>query len=122
LTERCELVTTVKSTEEFIESLLEKLLLLLHHSFIATQQATFLKESNEEFIESLLEKLLLPLRHSFNATQQAMFLKELKCNLQSGEFVVLCDFAENYSFILQFCKMKHKHFTGTMHKPTSIHL
>jgi hypothetical protein len=30
-----------------------------------------------------------------------MFLKELKCNLQSGEFVVLCDFAENYSFVLQ---------------------
>jgi hypothetical protein len=30
-----------------------------------------------------------------------MFLKELKCNLQSGKFVVLCDFAENYSFILQ---------------------
>jgi hypothetical protein len=30
-----------------------------------------------------------------------MFLKELKCNLQSGEFVVLCDFAENYSFFLQ---------------------
>jgi hypothetical protein len=66
---RCELVTTVKSTEEFIESLLEKLLLLL--------------------------------LHSFTATQQAMFLKELKCNLQSGEFVVLCDFTENYSFVLQ---------------------
>jgi hypothetical protein len=30
-----------------------------------------------------------------------MILKELKCNLQSGEFVVLCDFTENYSFILQ---------------------
>jgi hypothetical protein len=30
-----------------------------------------------------------------------MFLKVLKCDLQSGEFVVLCDFAENYSFILQ---------------------
>jgi hypothetical protein len=43
-TDRCELVTTVKSTEEFIESLLEKLLLLLRHSFIATQQAMFLKE------------------------------------------------------------------------------
>jgi hypothetical protein len=69
LTDRCELVTTVKSTEEFIETLLEKLLLLLHHSFIATQQA--------------------------------MFLKELKCNLQLGEFVVLCDFAENYSLVLQ---------------------
>jgi hypothetical protein len=28
-------------------------------------------------------------------------LKELKCNPQSGEFVVLCNFAENFSFILQ---------------------
>jgi predicted metal-binding protein len=36
-TDRCELITTVKSAEEFTESLLEKLLLLLHHSFIATQ-------------------------------------------------------------------------------------
>jgi hypothetical protein len=69
LTDRRELVTIVKSTEEFIESLLEKLLLLLRHLFIATQQA--------------------------------MFLKEPKYNLQSGEFVVLCDFAENYSFVLQ---------------------
>jgi hypothetical protein len=39
--------------------------------------------------------------HSFISTQQVMFLKELKCNLQSGEFVVLCSFAENYSFVLQ---------------------
>jgi hypothetical protein len=69
LTDRSELVAIVKSAEEFIESLLAKLLLLLCHSFISTQQATF--------------------------------LKELKCNLQSGEFVVLCDFAENCSFVLQ---------------------
>jgi hypothetical protein len=62
--------------------------------------ATPYVKSTEEFIESLLEKLLLLLRHSFIATQQAMFLKELKCNLQSREFVVLCDFTEN-SFILQ---------------------
>jgi hypothetical protein len=57
-------------------------------------------KSNEEFIESLLEKLLLLLCCLFTATQQAMFLKELECNLQSGEFVVLCNFAEN-SFVLQ---------------------
>jgi hypothetical protein len=67
--DRCELVTTVTSIEEFIESLLEKMLLLL--------------------------------RHSFTTTQQVMFLKELKYNPQTGEFVVLCDFAENYSFLLQ---------------------
>jgi hypothetical protein len=32
LTDRCELVIIVNSVEEFIESLLEKLLLLLRHS------------------------------------------------------------------------------------------
>jgi hypothetical protein len=66
---RCELVTIVKSAEAFIESLLEKLLLLLCHLF--------------------------------TAMRQAMFLKEPKCNLQLGEFMVLCNFAANYSIILQ---------------------
>jgi hypothetical protein len=37
----------------------------------------------------------------FCAVQQAMYLKELKSDLQVGVATVLCDFAENYSFILQ---------------------
>jgi hypothetical protein len=41
-----------------------------------------------------------------------MFLKELECSLQSGEFVVLYDFAENFSFILQDMT---KGFTGKIH-------
>jgi hypothetical protein len=44
LTERYELVTIVKLTEEFVQSLLEKLLLLLCHEFIAALQAVFLRE------------------------------------------------------------------------------
>jgi hypothetical protein len=40
------IVTTVKLTEEFIESLFEKLLLLLCHTFTATHQAISLKELN----------------------------------------------------------------------------
>jgi hypothetical protein len=70
-TDRCELITTVKSTEEYTEALLE----------IVTSNLSFI--------------------HSFIATQQAMFLKELKCDLQLGESVVLRDFAENYSFVFQ---------------------
>jgi hypothetical protein len=30
-----------------------------------------------------------------------MYLKELKSDLQVGVVIVLCDFAENYSFMLQ---------------------
>jgi hypothetical protein len=57
-TDRCELVTIVVSTKEFIESLLEKLLLLVCHSFIGTQQAMFLKELNLWFCATSLKILL----------------------------------------------------------------
>jgi hypothetical protein len=56
-------------------------------------------KGTEKLTESLHEKLFLC--HSFTATQQATFLEELKCNLQSGEFVVLCNFAKVWSFVLQ---------------------
>jgi hypothetical protein len=46
-TDRWELVTTVKSTEEFIVSLLEKLLLLLHHSFIYWNTASYVPQRTE---------------------------------------------------------------------------
>jgi hypothetical protein len=42
--DRCELVTTLQSAKEFIESLLEQLLLILCHSITATLQSVFLKE------------------------------------------------------------------------------
>jgi hypothetical protein len=87
LTDRCHLLNTVKSAEELIESLLEKLLLLLHHSFIAMQEA--------------------------------MFLKEVKCNIQTGEFVILCDFAENYFL---FCKMKLRGFREVTFYPFVAYL
>jgi predicted metal-binding protein len=37
-TDCCKLITSAKSTEELIESLLEKLLFLLHHTFIHSLQ------------------------------------------------------------------------------------
>ena len=39
--------------------------------------------------------------HSFIARSQAKALKELKINLQQNEVIVLGDFAENYSFVVQ---------------------
>jgi hypothetical protein len=44
LTDRCELVTTVQLTEKFITSLLEKLLPLFCHLFIARHQVVFFKD------------------------------------------------------------------------------
>lgn len=50
-----------------------------------------------------LKSLSVLIRYS-----SAVFLKELKCNVQQGEFIVLCDFEENNLF----CKMKLRVFTG----------
>lgn len=55
----------------------------------------------EEFIATFIDSLPKLLRHSFIAKKQSSFLSHLKENLKENEYLVLCDFAENYSFVLQ---------------------
>jgi len=55
-----------------------------------------------EFLESLSKKIASLVRHHFLAQKQAQYFKELKENLElETEAVVVGDFAENYSFIVQ---------------------
>ena len=58
-------------------------------------------EPVDSFLDILFEKLEVLRRHSFIATQQSTFLNDLKSQLQQKEFITICDFAENYSFVLQ---------------------
>ena len=39
--------------------------------------------------------------HSVTAEQQSYFLKNLKDTLKEREFLILCDFAKNYAFVVQ---------------------
>ena len=55
----------------------------------------------EEFVECFCDRLEALLPHSFIAKQQSSFQLELKGSLMPGEFLVLADFSENYSFVLQ---------------------
>lgn len=54
-----------------------------------------------EFAQEFCEKLENLLTHDFIARQQASFIKSLKESLQDGQFLVICDFAENYAFVIQ---------------------
>ena len=54
-----------------------------------------------EFLNILGEKLLKLKTHDFFARKQFIFSDQLKQNLQKGEFLVCCDFAENYAFVIQ---------------------
>ena len=55
----------------------------------------------EEFVEAFVEKIDILSRHDFIAKEQSKFFKEKKDTLKPGEFLVVGDFSENYSFIVQ---------------------
>eukprot|EP00731_Ephydatia_muelleri_P033645 Em0034g27a len=60
-----------------------------------------LTKSTEDFVNTLLEASANLRKHDFIAKQQASFLADLKANLKEGEVIVMGDFSENYSFIIQ---------------------
>ena len=55
----------------------------------------------DEFIENLVEKLDNLTSHHFIAKHQSRYLTSLKEELPPNEAVLILDFAENYSFIVQ---------------------
>lgn len=55
----------------------------------------------DEFVSYFCLKLESLIPHDFIKTEQSSFLKNTKNTLQNGEFLVICDFSENYSFVLQ---------------------
>jgi hypothetical protein len=57
--------------------------------------------SVDEFLRVFLAALPTVLLHDFMAKEQSQFLQKTKIQLKPGEFLVVGDFAENYSFVLQ---------------------
>ena len=55
----------------------------------------------DEFIEQLFEQIDEITSHSFIARSQSQYLNKLKENLKCDEVIILEDFAENVSFIVQ---------------------
>ena len=58
-------------------------------------------ESVEDFLNQFIEVLIKLRLHDFIAKNQARFVSEKKEHLSPGEFLVIGDFSENYSFIVQ---------------------
>ena len=80
-----------------------------------------LKEKND-FIEEFTEDLMKLKTPSFIANMQKEFYNEKKANLKVAEVAINCDFAENYSFILQD-EVQFRHWNNsqaTIHPFVSI--
>ena len=69
-------------------------------------------ETVQDFIEILVTQLSKSTTHSFITKSQANSLKQLKVNLQVNKIIVLGDFAENYSFVVQN-EIQGKHWNNS---------
>ena len=58
-------------------------------------------EEFEMFIDSLCSKVHQLTHHHFIAKCQSAYLKELKTSLNDDELIILADFSENYSYMVQ---------------------
>lgn len=55
----------------------------------------------DEFLEMLSQALQKLLRHSYLVKKQNEFFNSTKENLKANECIVICDFSENYAFVIQ---------------------
>src|SRR5215469_10622849 len=55
----------------------------------------------DEYLETLLEKLHNFKSHHYVSKIQSQFMKEIKERLPENECIVLADFAENFTFLVQ---------------------
>lgn len=60
-----------------------------------------IEKSTSDFIELFIQLLSALIRHDFIAKQQSSFLNNIKEKLETSEYLVMCDFSENYSFVIQ---------------------
>ena len=73
----------------------------------------------DDFVDSFCDQIKLLIPHSFIAKQQSLYQTDTMLNLMPGHFLVICDFSENHSFVLQDAD---KHFIGIIHKQHCTHL
>lgn len=60
-----------------------------------------IEKISDEFITQFSAQIAALIPHDFIAKQQSMYLNSRKDQLQKGEYVIISDFSENYSFVIQ---------------------
>ena len=95
--------------DENLRALLEKLfddniieeVTFKHWTHTDRSQLETVVKPVDDFVNQFLKDLKVYQRHAFLAKSQSAFYRDKKENLEDGEVLVVCDFAENYSFVVQ---------------------
>ncbi|XP_044013077.1 uncharacterized protein LOC122855606 [Aphidius gifuensis] len=90
---------------DYLDKLLEdnEIFQISYKQWVAKPRTTLetVMQDSFDFIRDFCEKTENLLRHAFIARCQGNFLKTLKESINDDEAIVICDFAENYAFIIQ---------------------
>lgn len=102
---KCKNCPGIDVLENFLNEIFEENNIdeLTYQCWISKPRTTLetLTVVSSEFISDFCEKITELLPHYFIAKSQARFMKSLKESLGTDEFLVVCDFAENYKFVIQ---------------------
>jgi hypothetical protein len=73
------------------------------NQWVTTDRAELIFQSEKvpDYVNMVIEKLVKLTAHSYISKCQSKYLKKLKGELQPNHVIVLGDFAENYSFVVQ---------------------
>lgn len=58
-------------------------------------------QSADSFVTDFSEQMKKLKPHHFISKQQSEFFRDAQFNLKQNEMIIICDFAENYSFVIQ---------------------
>lgn len=101
----CNLCPRETGVREFLSSIesLQQMENINYKQWVTVDRCSLIEkcESSDEYINSLANKIVNLTRHHYIAKAQSHFLKELKQNITHNEVILLLDFAENFSFIIQ---------------------
>ncbi|CAG9773247.1 unnamed protein product [Ceutorhynchus assimilis] len=102
---KCKTCPTTNQMSNKISEVLEKSgVKNITHKKWVTKPKTSLEKitvTSEEFVKSFCIAARIFLQHSFIARKQASHFKFVKNNLENHESLIICDFAENYAFVIQ---------------------
>jgi len=103
--ERCPGTQSVTEflTQQFTEEDMDDDDIVSYKQWLHTDRTTIvsLQLPVSEFIETLVKALDALRHHHYIAKSQSTYLKSTKDSLHPGSIVILMDFAENYSFVVQ---------------------
>lgn len=102
---RCSSCPGIEGIENLLCSLEELDLLeeITYKQWVSTDRCTLLTvtEHVDTFIESLAKKVVTLTRHHHVSQMQSRYLRELKAAIPSSECIIVGDFSENYTFVVQ---------------------